>query len=125
HDRAPPSRGERHPFECGQRDTSFPKSLEQSGRSNPPFVTDEHGVGLELPSGLKTGQYVTHAAHRMRHKLLRPSPSRPHFLQFYARSTIKVSVRPARQPSSSRAHVTERYAPTPMSARLRRLSVPG
>src|SRR5690606_18582939 len=58
-----------------ERNAPRAERLKQLGCSKAPFVADEHGVGLELPGGMKSGQYVTHAAHRMRHEHLRPLPS--------------------------------------------------
>ena len=102
-----------------------PSAWKQLGRANPPFVADEHGVGLELPGGMKSGQYVTHAAHRMRDTHPSSPPRATAITASLRASGLVVSDKPAVQASSSWAHSTERYAPMPISAKLRRLSVPG
>ncbi len=75
-DRPAPARGQGHALDRRERDTSFAERREQLRRPHPPFVADEHGVGPELPGGMRTGQYITHAAHRMRDPHLRPLPAR-------------------------------------------------
>ncbi|CAM5727132.1 hypothetical protein SANTM175S_09271 [Streptomyces antimycoticus] len=66
HHRSPFADSELHSGQRLEGDAAFAERLEQLRRADPPFEADEHGVGVELPDGLKTGQYITHAAHRMR-----------------------------------------------------------
>ena len=70
------------------RDAPLPEHVEELRRADPPFEADEHGVRVELPGGVNSSQYITHAAHRMRDLPARPPPQR-YARQFDSPGTVR------------------------------------